>query len=679
MKPLKMPSVKTQFFALSGGLDQVTPPIELLNGALRVCSNVEIGINGGYARLGGYERYNGKAKPSAAKYSILTCSITGGVSVGDVLTDNAGTSFGTVIALPTGQAVLTLITGTFSTGNIKVGATVVGVCTGAQMEGAADTPVLNARYLNLAADVYRALISAVPGSGGILGVWIYSGKVYAFRNNAGATAAVMHAASSSGWVAVTLFNEVSFTVGSGAATIIDGGTLTQGGVTATIKRVVVQSGSLSGGTAAGRLIIDNILGGNFAAGAATVGAGTLTLSAIQTPISFLPNGRFEFDNFNFGSGLRMYGCDGVNRGFEFDGTTLVPISTGMTLDKPSHVKAHKNHLFFSFLHSAQHSGIGTPYAWTPVTGAAELSCGDTINAFLEMPGNQTSGAIAIYTQNRTLVLYGNSSADWNLIPYSEEAGAFPYTAQYITNGFCLDRQGIQSLATTQNYGNFRNAVISSKITPYLKPLITTATASCIVRDKNQYRVFFSGGGGVYVTLENGKLKGITTVALTNPVLCICSAEGADGNEQIYFGSSNGYVYQMDIGTSFDGAAIDWQALLSFNHIGTPRLLKQFRKGLTEVTGDGYCEFSFAHSLGYGSTEYDASSNSTINTALSGAAWDAFTWDQFFWDGSNLLPKEEDLTGTAENISLLFSGSSDEFLPFTLNSQIIHYTERRLLR
>ncbi len=222
-------------------------------------------------------------------------------------------------------------------------------------------------------------------------------------------------------------------------------------------------------------------------------------------------------------------------------------------------------------------------------------------------------------------------------------------------------------------------MVSDKITPYLNDLINTAAASCIVRRKNQYRLFFSGGAAVYMTFKGRKIMGMTPVTLPNPVSCISSAEGSSGQEEIYFGSSNGMVYQMDIGTSFDGDAITWSAELAFNHFGGPRQLKTFRKGVTEVTGSGYCEFNFSYTLGYGSSEFDASTSEVLTTALSGTNWDTLVWDQFFWDGRTLLPSEADITGTAENIALVFSGNSDEFEPFTLNSEIIHYTPRRGMR
>ena len=683
---LQLPPVKTQFFPFNGGLDQVTPPIEMSNGSLRSCSNVEIGINGGYARVGGYERFDGRPKPSDAVYHLISATITGSYSTGDTLT--GATSGATGVICTTGVAstfVLTKVTGTFQSGeNLQISAVTVAVATSANSIGSASTAALNATYLNLAADRYRADIAVVPGSGDVLGVHQYNNTVYAFRNNAGGTAAVMHVKSGSGWTAVSLGREISFTSG-GTYEIVAGNTITgaTSAATAVITKVILVSGTWAGGNAAGRLFFASQTG-TFQSENLNVGANlnVATIAGDSTAITLSPSGRYEFDNFNFGGATgttKMYGCDGVNQGFEFDGTTFVKINTGMTTDTPTHVKAHKNQLFFSFAGSAQHSGIGTPYVWSVVSGASELACGDDITNFVELAGSETNAAMAIYTRNRTLVLYGNDSSDWNLVPYSEEAGAIEHTAQFIRQGVVLDDQGITLLGTTQNYGNFQDAVVSDKITPYLNDFIDTAVASCIVRRKNQYRLFSSGGDAVYVTFKGNKIMGMTTITLADEVLCISSREGSSGQEEIYFGSDDGFVYQMDVGTSFDGDAITWRAELAFNHFGGPRQLKQFRKAVTEVTGSGYAEFSFSYTLGYGSTEFDASPTSTIISELSSTSWDSFTWDQFFWDGRTLSPSQADITGTAENIALLYSGSSDEFQPITLNSAIVHYSPRRTLR
>lgn len=761
-----MPPVATKYFAFNGGLDQVTPPIELTAGTLRYCNNVEIGIRGGYSRIGGYERYSGLAKPSAASYALLAATITGTIPIGATITNDAGTVSAVVIAVEAAAIIVTRLTGgAFMPGALRIGGLVVATQTALQGINLSSTPKLNATYLNLAADVYRAMIGAVPGSGPVLGVHQYGGKVYAFRNNAGGTAAVMHVASPAGWTPVALGRELKFAQRTGTVTItiaspgvftwaggvptpangqrgtlsttgvlpgllagstyyvvnvagstfqlsttaggaaiattgtqsgvhtfnlrpteiMDGDTVTGSisGATGVVKRVAVSYGTWDDAPI-GSLIFATITG-TFISGEALLVGGVATVNTTSTAaqITLLPGGRYQFQNYNFGgqvSTLRMYGVDGKNRGFEFDGTTYTPITTGMDVDAPLYMKIHKKQLFFAFASSLQHSAIGDPYSFAPIYGAAELAVGDTVTGMLVVPGSDGTGAMAVFTTNSTSILYGNSVDDWNLITYSEEAGAFPHTMQYVRDGIVLDSQGLTTLTATQSFGNFASAIVSDLISPFLNERITMATASCTVRRKNQYRLFLSTGEAVYLTYSQGKINGMTTMTMPDPVACISSQEGATGLEEIYFGSTDGYVYQMDIGTSFDGDEIAWSALLSFNHFGGPRQLKRFRKTAIEVSGQGYAEMNFSTSLAYGSTEYAQSFMATLQAGAGGASfWDSFVFDQFYWDGQSLLPAEADTVGTAENISLLFSGSSDEFQPFTLTSAVMHYTPQRSLR
>jgi hypothetical protein len=222
-------------------------------------------------------------------------------------------------------------------------------------------------------------------------------------------------------------------------------------------------------------------------------------------------------------------------------------------------------------------------------------------------------------------------------------------------------------------------VASTLVRPYINALRDTAIASCVVREKNQYRLFFSGGAALYVTFIGNKVAGLMPIDLTNPVTAVCSNEAANGVEEIYFGSTNGFVYQMEKGTSHDGEALAWSASLAYNHFGSPLQIKQYRKLRVEASGEGYAEFSLSYNVGYGTTDLPQGVSTQVTTNLTSTVWDSFVWDQFYWDGQALVPAEADLDGTAENISLVFAGSSDEFDPITLNGAIVSFTARRLLR
>lgn len=675
--------VKVEYTAFNGGLDTTTPPLNVAPGMCRRAQNYEQDLNGGYRRIDGYERFDGRTSPSSALYSILTCTLSGSVAVGDTVTDDATTSTAKVIAIASGQLILTKVVGAWPAGNLKKSGNVVGTFAASPAAGTASTALLDAQYLNLAADVYRTDIGIVPGSGNVLGVWVYDDDVYAFRNNAGGTATVMYKATTGGWSAVSLGEQIEF---SNANTSVgEGDTLTQGGVTATIKRVVVESGSLGAGINTGRLILSGRSGGNFAAGAATsTGGGAVTLGGAQTAITFaIPGGRFEFVNGNFGGSQNtfcMYGCDGQNRAFEFDGTVFTPIRTGMSSDKPSHIAIHQNQLFLSFGASLQHSAPGEPYSWNAIIGAGELAVGEDITGLTTQPGTEGGGALSILSRNATFTLYGTGVTDWKLVSFKNEAGAYPYTHQRISGRTVIyDERGICDLATSQNYGNFEDATLSLQIKNDLTPKNSLTAASSIAREKNQYRIFFTDKSGYYVTMSSGKVMGIMPVLYAHAVRCACSAENSDGEEVAYFGSTDGYVYQFDKGTSFDGTEMEAYIYLSYNFSGTPRQRKRFRQASFEVKGEGYSEMNFSYELSYGGTSLIQPGTVNIPIDLGAATWDSFTWDAFYWDGKPLAPIEADMTGTGENISIIIISNSDYFKPHKISGVLTHFSDRRQLR
>ncbi|MFA6204469.1 MAG: hypothetical protein WC710_14925 [Gallionella sp.] len=678
--------VQTDYFALGGGLDLETPPIVMKPGVLREGLNVECSVNGGYDRSGQYERFDGQAAPTAAVFEQLPATITGSWAWGNTITGVTSGETASIVSSNATGFIITKSTGAFTaTENLQISAVTVAVCTATNYTGGNATALLGAQYQNLSADVYRALITAIPGSGNVLGVWMLGDVLYGFRNNAGGTACDIYKSSAAGWVQVTLFNEISFTAGA-VAIPAEGATLTQGAVTATLKRVVqtTGTGTFASGNAAGRFIITNPSGGNFAAGAATLTGGvTCTLSGAQTAIALTAGGRYEFENSNMGGATgatRMYGCSGVNRAFEFDGTVYVPITTGMATDTPLHLKIHKNHLFLSFGASVQHSGTSFPYLWNPVYGAAEISMGETVSAFDSQIGTAQGGALLIFTRNTAKMLYGSSSLDWQLVTVQEEAGAIPYTIQHLSQTTVLDDRGITQFGQSQAYGNFESATISKNIRRWMIQQKSKVVASMICREKNQYRLFFSDGYALYVTFAANKLMGMVPQLFPSAATCCCSQEWSSGDERMFFGDASGYVYELDSGTSFDGANISWYANLSYSNKRSPGTLKRWRSALPEIAGTAYSEFTFGYSLDYGDSKKLQPSNSSGTLEFGGGGiWDEFIWDEFIWDGNTLSPGRFSIGGSSENISLMFSGDSDYIEPFSITGVVMQYTPRRRSR
>lgn len=681
--PLKTPPVSYDLIRLSGGLDQITPTLSLPPGVARRAANFECSITGGYTRIAGYERFDGRPSPSAALYIILVCNITGSLSVGDSVTGSSSAATGKVIAVSGSNVVLTRLVSEFVAGEyLNVSGNLEAQIT--TVQGPSADGLEDATYKALAADDYRSDIQAVPGSGSILGVSLYNGVVYAWRNNAGDTAADMYKSSATGWTQVALGFELKFDAGKHPG-IADGNTVVgnTSGATGVVARVVIESGTFAGNDAAGRLIFASITG-TFQNNEQIRVSGLHVADAdgTQAAITLAKDGRFQTVIANFGGGTanyKMYGCDGKNRAFEFDGTTFVPIKTGMAVDTPDHIAFHKQHLFLSFGASLQFSALGDPYVWTPLLGAGELAMNAPITNLLVLPGDQSSGALAVYTRTDTSVLYGTSSANFQLSTFNTGTGALAYTAQNMDQAYVLDDRGIMSLGTSLNFGNFLPASLTMNIRPFVEQRLTLACASLVNRIKGQYRVFFSDGTAVFLTVLNGKVLGSMPVQLANPALCTVEGEATNGTAIAFFGSNNGYVYQMDVGTSFDGTPIAANLNLVYNSTKSPRVLKRYRKASVELTGDSYAEIAFGYDLAYRSTALEQAADLTYQNDLRSAYWDSMIWDNFVWDGSDISPSEVEVQGTAENMAIRISSVSALFQPFTVNSIVVHYTPRRGLR
>lgn len=101
----------TSYFPFDGGLNLIDPPLSIKPGELLGSSNYEL-FNGGYRRIDGYERLDGRASPSEQSYWILNydAGTTATPPVGSIVQGGTSGSRGKVW-------LDVLSTGTWSGGN----------------------------------------------------------------------------------------------------------------------------------------------------------------------------------------------------------------------------------------------------------------------------------------------------------------------------------------------------------------------------------------------------------------------------------------------------------------------------------------------------------------------------------------------------------------------------------
>lgn len=537
---------------LRGGLDLVSPPAAMPSGRAIAALNYEPEVRG-YRRIGGIERYDGRPEPSK------------------------GTD-------------------------------------------AAD------------ADARRAAIGPVPGTGQVRGVQVYDGTVWAFRDSETGGGA-MYKATTAGWILQSFGHEISFT--NGLSEFFAGETLlgTTSGATARIERVVLRSGTW-GADASGYLVVSG-LDGSFQVETATSDSGEANVTAEQQ-ITLEPGGRYDFENHNFygaTSRQRMYFTNGVDTAMEWDGTVLAPLRTGNSsgvldnkcfvktrdndfvltrsganvilrgeFDKPQHIGQYKDHLFLSFSETIIHSAIGEPLDYRAIAGAAEINFGSYITGFL----SSAATSIVVFGESKVEYITGSSAADFEMLPLSDNAGAIEWTQQMSgEQPVYLDQAGARRLSTTSAFGGWRMGTITQLVEPLIRQKLeagVAAVASVNVRKKDQYRLFYGDQTGLTTYLGRREVETLP-FRLPISVSCACAGKisGTEG-ERVFVGSDDGYVYEMDAGTSFDGSSVEAYLRLAWNNVDAPHYNSTFASVTFEIDGQSDMTIGVRYDVDYGIDE-----------------------------------------------------------------------------
>ena len=692
------PRLGQKAFALQGGLDVVTPAPLLLPGYAIAMLNYECAQNG-YRRIDGYEGFDGHPRPYQASYWILNFDAgTAAIASGETVT--GGTSAASGVALQTavvssgsyggsdaaGYLVLTAVSGTFQDNEaLKVGLSTKSTANGTATERGASNDADDDTFIRDAIETARAAIAAVPGGGDLRGIHFYNGTAYAFRDDAAVSPTIcrMYKSTSTGWSLFSFAKKIAFTSG-GTYQVVEGNTITgaTSAATALVKRVNITSGTWGGGDAAGWLTINTQVG-TFQAENLNVGANlnVATVAGNSSDITLAPGGRYEFRNFNFYGAsdyFRMYGCDGVNPAFEFDGTTFAPIRTGMATDAPDHIAVYKNHLFLSFPGgSLQNSGTGDPMTWSAVLGAAEIGIGDDVTGLVEAVG----ATLTVLARKRTAILYGDDLSNFTLQPWSEGAGAIEWTAAYVEYPIFLDEGGIRDLRATQVYGDFKIGTLSLLVDPILqskRAAGTTAVASVVSHNKSSYRIFFSDGSGIALYL-GGKTPLPSAFNLGIAPTCVSHSEETTGEEILLFGAANGFVYQLDAGNSLNGTEMTHYVRLAFCHAGSPQIVKRWKTAIADIEASETTTLQGSAEFDYGDDNQPSSPAADFTIYGGGAFWDEAQWNEFEWSSPVKGTARIDIDGIGANMSLCIAGTSTYEAPHTLQTLSLLYSLQGLVK
>lgn len=146
----------------------------------------------------------------------------------------------------------------------------------------------------------------------------------------------------------------------------------------------------------------------------------------------------------------------------------------------------------------------------------------------------------------------------------------------------LAHDGVRTLKASDTYGDVQFGTISRQIDPYIKSLLQEVDilniSSTVFRFKNQYRLYYTRESyaddqqiALSATLKMnnaGQLGWQWARVVGIPVACIETTANSfisgDAPEKHYHGGFDGYVYEHDVGSSFNGEPI--HSVLELNEL-----------------------------------------------------------------------------------------------------------------
>jgi len=593
---------QTYAFEFKGGLLSSLSPLQQgINapGSARLLKNFEPSTDGGYRRIEGFSKYDSAFVPAYGLPKVHGSGQTGTTLV-----------LGNIFTAPVAGDTLTIagVTGTY---------TIASAGVSYDSTNKRVTLTLTTSMASSPAD--KAAVTFTSHTGVVNGVATWESTVIAYRNND------VYKSTGSGWTKINIPSYGTVLVNgasqTGSSLAVDGLTdVPQVGDTFSIAGVekiytVTATPTVTSGGAT--LAINPALASSPADNAAVT-----WLSVNYTGGIKLRTAKYRTNSVD-----KIVGVNGTNYPFIWDDTTFTSLDTNTDLLGADFVVFHKNQLFFVNEDKLIFSAPYTDTDFTAANGAGVISVGAIITGIIVF-----REALIIFTDKSISQLAGNTVSDFNLQPITRNVGCVASdTIQEIGGDIMfLGPEGLRLLSATDRTGDFNLGVVSKPIQAEATELISSSSsfASVVIKQKSQYRLL---GYNASVTTESAKgilgtqMVGDNTSTISWAETVGIKAYVADSNyinqtETIIFAHSDGYVYQMESGNSFDGTNILASFATPYVPVNDPRIRKTFYKLFLYTDPQGSVNMSANLKLDFddfGSIQPETISLSNVNSSSVG--------------------------------------------------------------
>lgn len=307
-----------------------------------------------------------------------------------------------------------------------------------------------------------------------------------------------------------------------------------------------------------------------------------------TSLSALPllGGKVRHVSHSIAGTEKTLFVDGVNYPVEFDSSdnSLTTLNSSTDILAVAHVAVFKGTAFYAKDNVVYFSAPLSVGDFDVANGAGFINVGSDVTGLIVFRDQ-----LIIFTQNSIKRITGTTAADFTVTPITDRIGCINGDTIQEVGGdiMYLAPDGIRLLSATDRIGDFGLDIASDPIAKDTFNFLNSTTnySSVLLREKAQYRIF------AYVESEQSNVaKGLIATkfvsqgasgiswSTTSGIKSFITDSTYTGNtETILFANTDGYVYQMETGSTFDGSPIEAIYESPYMPISDPQVRKTLYK------------------------------------------------------------------------------------------------------
>lgn len=313
------------------------------------------------------------------------------------------------------------------------------------------------------------------------------------------------------------------------------------------------------------------------------GTGTTWTSMGARP---LLGGKAKHVLYNLDGDDKVIFVDGNNypATYNISGNTLTAITGSTDVLGAENVAVFKDTAFYAKGNNLYFTAPFTVDDFSAANGAGSINVANEITGLAVFRDQ-----LIVFTTDSIKRITGNTAADFQVSPITDRIGCVNGDTIQEVGGdiMYLAPDGIRLLSATDRIGDFGLDIASDPIAKDANTFLGSTPNFCsvLMREKAQYRIFAyieseqheAAKGLIATKFVSQGASGISWSTTYGIKAFVADSRYTDTAETIAFANTDGYVYELDTGSSFDGLRIEAIYESPYMPLSDPQMRKSFYK------------------------------------------------------------------------------------------------------